>query len=139
MCLDLLFIFDGVLGGGLDLSNSNPKPKKMVWTESELLNTLATANIIPDSGARKGYGSASSVQSGITCSHLYSSSNFRRNPGSPFTSGPLYAGAKFCQAPPAANLPKPPAHWTSPANSPYQTEQLEEMSNLLKMLLNIEA
>ena len=140
MCLDLLFSFDGVFGVVPDLSNSNRGPKKLVWTEADFLKPLEVPNAIPDSGSRKQHGSPSRIQSGSLRSNSYPSSRSRQNRVSPSTNRLYFAGPKFCQAPPAESLPKPPGHWTNTPTAPDGKEQmLEEMTNLLKMLLNIEA
>lgn len=93
---------------------------------------------IPDSGSRRRYGSPRSVQSGSPRSHSYTSSKSSPNRASPSTNGLFYAGAKFSEAPAAASLPKPPPHWTT-TNATYHKEQFQEISNQLKMLLNIKA
>ena len=73
--------------------------------------------------------------------------------GSPRTSptlgGVFYAGAKFSEPPSPTALPKPPTHWTScmymasgntfPLISPQRPEKCREISNQLKVLLNVSA
>ncbi|PSN35679.1 hypothetical protein C0J52_21764 [Blattella germanica] len=72
--------------------------------------------------------------------------------GSPRTSptlGVFYAGAKFSEPPSPTALPKPPTRWTSclymasggsfPLISPQRPEKCREISNQLKMLLNVSA
>lgn len=72
--------------------------------------------------------------------------------GSPRTSptlGVFYAGAKFSEPPSPTALPKPPTHWTScmyvesgstfPLISPQRPEKCREISNQLKILLNVSA
>lgn len=75
-----------------------------------------------------------------------------------FTPGPRYASLKcapfkadlyglfdktkqFSEAPSAASLPKPPSHWTSTGITVHHQhkDQFQEISNQLKMLLNIKA
>jgi hypothetical protein len=72
--------------------------------------------------------------------------------GSPRTSptlGVFYAGAKFSEPPSPTALPKPPTHWTScmymasgstfPLISPQRPEKCREISDQLKVLLNVSA
>jgi hypothetical protein len=72
--------------------------------------------------------------------------------GSPRTSptlGVFYAGAKFSEPPSPTALPKPPTHWTScmymasgstfSLISPQRPEKCREISDQLKVLLNVSA
>ena len=139
MCLEFHFSFDGVLGVVSDLSNSTTGPKKLVWTEADFLKPLEAPNAIPDSGSRTQHGSPSRIQSGSLRSHSYPSSRSSQKRASPSTNRLYFQRSKVAQAPPAESLPKPPGHWTNTPNAPDGKEQmLEEMTNLLKMLLNIE-
>lgn len=70
------------------------------------------------------------------------------SPGTSPTLGVFYAGAKFSEPPSPTALPKPPTHWTScvymasgtfPLISPQRPEKCREISNQLKMLLNVSA
>ena len=138
----------GVRRGGRACSTStgNPIEDMAISSQSSTASTPNRASrtptaqpiAIPDSGARRRYGSPRSVQSGSPRSHSYASSKSSPNRASPSTNGLFYAGAKFSEAPAAASLPKPPPHWTT-TDTTYHKEQFQEISNQLKMLLNIKA
>ncbi|XP_046750192.1 proline-rich nuclear receptor coactivator 2-like [Diprion similis] len=52
----------------------------------------------------------------------------------------FYAGAKFSEPPSPASLPKPPSHWTTRLISTCkQAEHCCDISNHLKMILNVQA
>lgn len=59
--------------------------------------------------------------------------------GSPTSS--FYAGAKFSEPPSPASLPKPPSHWTTRLISTCskQSDHCRDISNHLKMILNVQA
>lgn len=58
--------------------------------------------------------------------------------GSPTNS--FYAGAKFSEPPSPASLPKPPSHWTTRLmSSCQQSDRSCDISNHLKMILNVQA
>lgn len=96
-------------------------------------------------GARRRNGSPRSVQSASPRSTSSYTSSTKSSPlrASPSTNGLFYAGAKFSEAPAATSLPKPPSHWTSTIIQHHhhhqQKDQFQEISNQLKMLLNIKA
>lgn len=97
-------------------------------------------------GGRHGKNNTSS--SGRLSSSPHSSSKSSRNSplrydsssprGSPTNS--FYAGAKFSEPPSPASLPKPPSHWTTRlTNSCQQSDRSCDISNHLKMILNVQA
>lgn len=121
-----------------DMAISSQSSGSVTPNRASRTPTTAQPIAIPESGARRRYGSPRSVQSGSPRSHSYTSSKSSPNRASPSTNGLFYAGAKFSEAPSAASLPKPPPHWTT-TNTTYHKEQFQEISNQLKMLLNIKA
>jgi hypothetical protein len=82
----------------------------------------------------------------LSCSPPCGKNTFAQSPlrydsprhGSPTNS--FYAGAKFSEPPSPASLPKPPSHWTPRLmNSCQQSEACLNISNHLKMILNVQA
>lgn len=82
----------------------------------------------------------------LSCSPHGSSKGSRNSPlryeysprGSPTNS--FYAGAKFSEPPSPASLPKPPSHWTTRLmSSCQQSDRICDISNHLKMMLNVQA
>ncbi|XP_076241571.1 uncharacterized protein LOC143183756 [Calliopsis andreniformis] len=82
----------------------------------------------------------------LSCSPHCSSKSTRNSPlryeysprGSPTNS--FYAGAKFSEPPSPASLPKPPSHWTTRLmSSCQQSDRSCNISNHLKMILNVQA
>lgn len=82
----------------------------------------------------------------LSCSPHYSSKSTRNSlfryeyspRGSPTNS--FYAGAKFSEPPSPASLPKPPSHWTTRLmTSCQQADRSYDISNHLKMILNVQA
>lgn len=85
----------------------------------------------------------------LSCSPHNSSKGSRNSPlrcdsplrysrGSPTNS--FYAGAKFSEPPSPASLPKPPSHWTTRLmSSCQQADRSCDISNHLKMILNVQA
>ncbi|KAK1135441.1 hypothetical protein QLX08_006103 [Tetragonisca angustula] len=75
---------------------------------------------------------------GARNSPLRCDSPLRYSRGSPTNS--FYAGAKFSEPPSPASLPKPPSHWTTRLmSSCQQSDRSCDISNHLKMILNVQA
>ncbi|XP_028982141.1 proline-rich nuclear receptor coactivator 2 [Diachasma alloeum] len=80
-----------------------------------------------------------------SCSPQFSSKNGGNSPmrhdsprhGSPTNA--YFAGAKWSEPPSPASLPKPPSHWTTRLMTSCQAEACHNISNHLKMILNIQA
>ena len=115
-------------------------------TPSRPRTAAAQPIAIPETstGARRRNGSPRSVQSASPRSSSSYASSTKSSPlrASPSTNGAFYAGAKFSEAPASTSLPKPPSHWTSTIIQHHhhqQKDQFQEISNQLKMLLNIKA
>ena len=138
-------------GRACSMSTGNPVEDMAKMQSQGLIAAIATPNrpnksasaqpiAIPDAnaGPRRRQGSPRSVQSGSPRSHSYSSSKSSPSRASPSSNGLFYAGAKFSEAPAAASLPKPPLHWTSNGTACH-SDQFQEMSNQLKLLLKIKA
>ena len=108
---------------------------KGATTPNRARPTSAQPIAIPEcgSGVRRRHGSPRSLHSASPHSHSYNSAKSSPTRSSPSGNG-FYAGAKFSEAPAATSLPKPPSHWTTCRNDPFQAQ-----SNELKLLLNIRA
>ena len=127
-----------------DMANSKAQGLSAGATPSRARTVIAAQPIaIPEAntGARRRNGSPRSVQSSSprSSSSYASSSKSSPNRASPSTNGLFYAGAKFSEAPAATSLPKPPSHWTNNSTIHHQKDQFQDISNQLKMLLNIKA
>jgi len=139
-------------GRACSVSTGNPVEDKLLQQQQQVVTPTVTPSrpkttaaqpiAIPDrNNRRRNNNSPRSVQSGSPKGYRsdVSSKSSPQQRASP-SCGSFYAGAKFSEAPSAASLPKPPVHWTTTSSAVYHNkDQFQEISNQLKMLLNIKA
>ncbi|OAD59889.1 Proline-rich nuclear receptor coactivator 2 [Eufriesea mexicana] len=123
-------------------NNRQDSPNGGVERHHQRSSAIKSSTFFHNSGRSHGKNSSGR----LSCSPQGSSKSSRNSPlrydsprGSPTSN--FYAGAKFSEPPSPASLPKPPSHWTTrlTMSSCQQSDRICDISNHLKMILNVQA